>query len=304
MKSLAAFIVPIALAATGAVAAPDHYSGLCEASAAALLGDKFFAVASDETNRIQIYERGHPEPLGKGVDFEAFTGFDKSDVEGAAAIEKRIYWISSHSFNSNGEDKAKRKILFATDVVEGESGPTLKSAGTAYKSLRDTLVDAAKVKPADINIEGLAATTDGKLLIGFRRPVGAKGALVLQLENPSAVIERSEKPRYSEPIELPLGGRGTRSIERIGSGPQSYLIVAGPVSDSNEGFALYWWSGPATKSDPALIQGIDLQGIRPEAVIAIPGTTSIQILSDDGDICSDEDTPKDDRKFRSIDIKP
>jgi hypothetical protein len=81
--------------------------GLCEASAGAFLDATHFAVASDETNTLQIYERGKPDPIGKGVDMKGFTGFDKSDLEGAAAIGDRIYWISSHSFNSSGEDKEK-----------------------------------------------------------------------------------------------------------------------------------------------------------------------------------------------------
>ena len=38
----------------------------CEASAGAFIDGTHFAVASDETNRLQIYERGKPEPIGNG----------------------------------------------------------------------------------------------------------------------------------------------------------------------------------------------------------------------------------------------
>src|SRR5262245_51765808 len=104
----ASLLVTFAVSATSAM----EYKGLCEASAGAFIDSTRFVVASDETNRLQIYERGKPDPIGSGFDMKPFTLFDKSDLEGAAAIGDRIYWISSHSFNSDHEDKAKRKVFF------------------------------------------------------------------------------------------------------------------------------------------------------------------------------------------------
>src|SRR5213592_1577343 len=63
-----------------------EYNGLCEASAGVFVDAKHFVVASDETNRLQLYERGKADPIGSGIDMEAFTSFDKSDLEAAAAI--------------------------------------------------------------------------------------------------------------------------------------------------------------------------------------------------------------------------
>ena len=53
-----------AFAASGAGAA--EYKGICEASAGAFIDGTHFAVASDETNKLQIYERGKPQPIGNG----------------------------------------------------------------------------------------------------------------------------------------------------------------------------------------------------------------------------------------------
>ena len=92
---------------TGSGAGAAEYKGICEASAGAFIDGTHFAVASDETNKLQIYERGKPQPIGNGIDMETFTSFDKSDLEAAAVIGDRIYWMSSHSFNSQGEDKAQ-----------------------------------------------------------------------------------------------------------------------------------------------------------------------------------------------------
>ena len=281
-----------------------EYRGLCEASAVAFIDATHFAMASDETNTLQLYEFGKPDPLGEGVDFEDFTGFDKSDLEGAAAIGNRIYWISSHSFNSDGEDKKKRKVLFATEVVEGTDGPTLKGVGEASITLRDRLVEAASVAKKELNIEGLAATPDGGLLIGLRAPLQNNKALVIRLENPAAVIDNAEAPKFGAPMEIKLDGMGIRSLEQVGMGDRAYLISAGPVSDSTEGIALYWWSG---SGDPVKVENFGFgehPNFKPEAIAVVPGTQTIAIFSDDGkkNVCEDEDdkTPKEDRKFRGI----
>ncbi len=290
----------IACQAGEVAAEASRYHGLCEASAAAYLDEKRFAVASDETNRILIYERGRPEWIDV-VDFEEFTGLDKSDLEGAAVVGKRIYWISSHSFNKDGEDKPKRKLLFATDITGSGSASPLKPVGKAYGALRDPLAKAAMLKPAEIDIEGLAAAPGGGLFIGFRSPLQDKKALVVRLDNPGGVIDAGEEPRFSPPQALDLGGRGIRSLERV-DGTGSYLIVAGPVFDAAGGFALYRWSGK--DGAPKLIEGDQFDKLIPEALLAVPGTSTVQVLSDDGKGCAgnDEKAPRAENTFRSIDI--
>src|SRR4029450_7704870 len=74
-----------------------EYKGLCEASAGAFLDDRHFVVASDETNLLQLYERGKADPFGDGIDMRKFLSFKKSDLEAAAVVGDRVYWMSSHS---------------------------------------------------------------------------------------------------------------------------------------------------------------------------------------------------------------
>jgi hypothetical protein len=290
-----------AFAASDAGAA--EYKGICEASAGAFIDSTHFAVASDETNKLQIYERGKAQPIGNGIDMETFTSFDKSDLEAAAVIGDRVYWISSHSFNSQGEDKSKRKVFFATKIVQADGKPTLVSVGKPVKSLRDPLAKAAGVKPEEMNIEALTATPEGGLLIGLRAPLRDGEALVIPFKNPAAVVDDpGTPPDFGAAIKVKLEGRGFRSMETLGSGTARYAIVAGPVSDKAEGFALFRWSGPGT--DPVEVKGVDLTGIRPEAAMSVPGQNLLQLLSDDGDICSDEDGDASKRRFRSIDVTP
>ncbi len=74
------------------------------------------------------------------------------------------------------------------------------------------------------------------------------------------------------------------------------------MSDQAEGFAFFRWAGPGTK--PSKIDTLKVTGIRPEAAMAVPGQDLVQLLSDDGDVCSDENDPPAKRRFRSVDVKP
>jgi hypothetical protein len=53
-----------------------EYKWLCEASAGAFSDDTHFAVASDESNRLQIYQRGKPDPIGSGASQRKFRSID------------------------------------------------------------------------------------------------------------------------------------------------------------------------------------------------------------------------------------
>jgi hypothetical protein len=304
-------LLAVALLAAGAAsgARAMEYRGLCEASAGVFIEATHFAVASDETNTLQIYERGKPDPIGPGVDMEDFTGFNKSDLEGAAAIGDRVYWISSHSFNSEGEDKKKRKVFFATKIVTENGKPTLKETGKPITSLRDPIAAAAGVKASDLNIEALSATPERQLLIGLRSPLreipGEKSqAIVIRFKNPAAMIDDGAAPELDPAFSIKLDGRALRSMDLIGTNPARYIIVAGPVADG-PGFALFTWAGPGT--DPKEIHGgPDLTSLTPEGAMAVPGQELVQLLSDDGKVgsvkCDDENDPPEKRKFRSIDV--
>jgi Protein of unknown function (DUF3616) len=293
----AAGAIGLTFAVSGAGA--FEYKGLCEASAGAFLDDRHFVVASDETNLLQLYERGKADPIGDGIDMRKFLSFKKSDLEAAAVVGDRVYWMSSHSLTGKGNDKDERKVFFATTIGSAGGKPTLTPVGTGPADLRDALLEAAGVKKKQINVEALAATPTGELLIGLRGPLRDELALVVPFRNPAAVAEKGAAPDFGEAVAIDLGGLGLRSMDLIPGGGARYVIVAGPVSDA-DGFAVFRWGGPGTA--PKKIDGLDLDGLRPEGAMVIPGTNRVQLLSDDGDICSDEDDEKK-RRFRSIDIE-
>nr|WP_316643483.1 DUF3616 domain-containing protein [uncultured Roseateles sp.] len=298
-------------------ASTEVYRGLCDASAAEALDAQHFVVASDESNVLSIYQRGRPEavatvPLADFLD----SGDKESDIEGAAMVGTRIYWISSHGRNKNAKERPERYRFFATDIDAAKRPPGLKPVAKPYKKLLDDLIAADSLKafklaaaaklapeaPGGLNIEGLAALPDGRLLIGFRNPIPNGKALLVPLENPAELLE-GKAARFGEPVLLALRNRGVRSIERVGN---EFLIVAGPTADKGT-FSLYHWSGKAGDA-PKLAQGLDFADLRPEALFDIGGG-QVQILSDDGGIetggvaCKDIKKPAE-LAFRSIIAKP
>ncbi|MCK1654668.1 DUF3616 domain-containing protein [Bradyrhizobium sp. 149] len=275
-------------------------------------------VADDELNILHIYKRGKPDSVAE-KDMSAFLKVDpdeESDIEGAALIGKRIFWISSHGTSKKGKVQDRRRRLFSTDIVDG-AVPALRDAGAPYSKLVDDLSDkrfekynlaaAAKKPPKTegaLNIEGLAATPAGELLIGFRNPLWESKALIVPLKNPDDVVMKGEKPNLGDFIEIKLDGRGVRSIERIGD---SYLIVAGPI-DGKGSSDLYRWSSDPLK-DPEILKQVKLTGLNPEALFAIPGGDEVQILSDDGTVDAGggkecKDVAPASQSFRSVTVKP
>ena len=293
------------------------YQGICDASAAVALDAEHFVVGSDEGDTLYTYRRSEPTAVAF-IDLSRFLGTkvgEESDIEGATAIGSRIYWITSHGRNGKAKLQRSRHRFFATDIVPGKT-PSLKPVGKPYRNLlRDMEMSAAlksyNLKSAarlsaeaegGLNIEGLAATPQGTLLIGFRNPLPQQRALIIPLLNPAALIAGG-KARFGTPIELDLGQRGIRSIERYGAG---YLIVAGPTADTGS-FALFKWSGIAV--DAAIpVAGLDLKDLRPEALFAIPSGKEVQLLSDDGGIpvrgVECKNLPQADQAFRSLIITP
>ena len=305
--------------------AQESYRGMCDASAAVALGEGRFVVADDERDVLRVYRRGQPDGVAS-VDLIDYLGNRKSggkkaeaDIEGAAAIGLRIYWIASHARRGkDGTVDPHRRRFFATEIVNGPSGPTVVAAADApYEMLLEDLladprfavfVEAAERKPEDkggLNIEGLAATPAGGLLIGFRNPLPQGRALVVPLSNPRQVLNRSEKPRFGDLIRLDLGGRGIRSFERVGN---EVLIAAGPYAMAasravQPAFALFRWSG-AAGDQPSFVRGLDAGTFRAEAMFADPDSRELVLLSDDGDEtvngadCKDKDVHEQQKTFR------
>lgn len=299
------------------------YNGACDGSAAVALDDNLFVAGNDDDNVLRIYRFGTGAPLAAvdlddllGTKADSKTGAPKeADIEGAARVGKRIYWIASHGRDRRGGKETSRRRLFATDIVgpRGARPPALAFAGS-YRHLLDDLGEqlgglglkkGAATAPENsdgLNIEGLAATPDGRLFIGFRNPRPHRRAIVVPLENADAAIGGKARAKLGTPELIDLGGRGIRSIEWIG---ERFVIVAGPFDDGARpggGFALYTWAGPGG-APPRRDTRVDFRSLdlHPESIFAKPGTDELYLLSDDGtDAC--KKAPPERKSFRGVSV--
>ena len=279
------------------------FSGCCDASAAAALDNKHIVVADDEQNTLRIYELSGGNAISeiKMDDFIGHTGSKKKkpqevDIEAAAQIGTRTYWVGSHGRNSKGKEALPRQQIFATETKAVDGKLTLEPVGKPYADLLKDLFAAPQLKKYNLkkaslsapkksgalNIEGLAESAEGGLLIGFRNPIPRGKAIVVPLLNPADIIE-GMPAKIGKPLELDLGGLGIRSLGRLGD---RYLIIAGAF-DVGEGSKLFTWKGG--KDKPTQVDGVTFPGLNPEAVtFSTEGdSTKYLILSDDGTLSVD-----------------
>ena len=269
--------------------------GMCDASAVVPLNDELFVVADDEDNILRVYSRTQGGAPLQTLDLSSFLRVDpkspEADLEAAASLDDRVYWISSHAQNKNGKSRVSRRRLFATTLTVSNGTTILKPVGIPCVRLLTDLLSDPRLKPFKLaaaaarapkskdalNIEALCATPEGHLLIGFRNPIPKGRALIVPLLNPAEVVE-GKPARLGDPLLLDLGGLGIRSLARVG---ERYFLVAGAFDGGGESH-LYEWNGGA--DTPRRLPRPELAGLNPEAIEAIPGANPARLLvvSDDG----------------------
>lgn len=304
----------------------EHF-GTCDASAAVPVGPALFVVANDEDNILRVYHSDLSGPPVQTLDLAPWltpdTGDDEADIEGGTWLGDRVYWITSHARNKNGKKKPSRYQFFAVEFLLSEDDLSIRGVGKPYTLLLDDMLAdpalerfglkaASELPPKErsaLNIEGLCATPDGRLYVGFRNPIPEGKALVIPLENPAELVEGGVPAKFGEALQCDLGGLGIRSIN-YWKQRRTYLIVAGHFGAGEAGdrasvpSVIYMWSGDAGQP-PVEVEDLDLTDFNPEAQVVYPQQeSSFQLLSDDGtaDIggkCCKEVEDGGRRRFRS-----
>lgn len=297
-----------------------EYFGMCGASACVAVGTNRFLVADDEQDTLRLYEEGRPAPARVYALPSAGRSLWKageSDIEAAARIGDNAYWISSHGRDSEGRTAASRHRLFVTRLRGDGATLAMEPVGTPYTRLLDDLLSAPQLakynlaaaarlspkKEGGLNIEGLAAMPDGRLLIGFRSPLPHKRALLVPINNPEELASGQKRAVLGAPVELDLRGKGIRDIVWDGN---VYWILAGDA-EGNGRFHLSRWNGPR---HPARRVDLDFpKSLHPEACALLPGASGprLLVLSDDGKRaidgcdCNDLRNPAA-KRFRSVTV--
>jgi hypothetical protein len=322
MKTAA--IILLALTLTATAAPPDKtdpqpivFHGLSDPSAAIALSPDMFIVADDETNALRVYKTDNTRYPVYTYDLSRFLAINpdhpEADIEAATIVDNRIYWITSHGRNKDGKPRPNRYRFFATDIKIEKGRVSVEPAGRpcptlVYDMLHDNLLNGLGLEQATrfgikmkkkqlkqlapkeqgLNIEGLAASPDGKtLFIAFRNPrpkhpvTGKRMALVIPLTNPQLVIEKAAPPKFAKPILWDLEGMAIRSIE-YSQYHKAFFLIAGP-HDGKSDFTLYKWSG-TIEDHPKPVKKIQPDNFTPEAIMPLDNSDKLILLSDDGNI--------------------
>ena len=285
------------------------YSGASDSSAAVSVGKDSFIVADDENNMLRVYSLSKPGKVVGKFSMDGFLDADpgrpEADLEGAATIGDKTYWITSHGRNKNGKLRLGRHCLFAVKMEEKANGVSVEPVGKVYRRLLHDLVSSdvgkkfglekitelnnpekKKLAPKKdgVNIEALASGPNGSLYIGFRNPLIKDGkiekALIVRLVNPEEVIENNAKAIFDEGILMDLGKRGLRSME-YNTDKGVYYILAGD-KDSGNKFSIYTWDGKIESEPVEKIKLGDAKKFNPEAMFVHEGF--LLLLSDDGTV--------------------
>lgn len=309
----------VALLAGTSYAKPDTettFYGLADASAAVFLDDRHFVMADDESNQLRIYDVTHPAGPAGWAGMDVFLQVEakspEADIEGAAKVGDRIYWITSHGRNKDGKPRPNRYRFFSTRAQSPPvAGPWLHKEGAPCRTLAEQLVAFAspvqealaaatrfganlskkeqkKLAPKEngLNIEGLCPyPANESLLIGLRNPLfRAKGdsvqkAIVVELLNPAGIVENGQQARFGKVLLWDLGERAIRGMEYADK-QKRFFILAGPT-DSETTCAMYAWDGDFEKAPQLIHEWSDADDFTPEAIAQAPDG-KLWLFSDDG----------------------
>ena len=246
------------------------------------------------------------------------------DIESSTRDGDRLYWLASQGNGSEGQIRVNRYRVFATDLSNPGPNANLSYVGR-YDHLRADLIawdnanghglgagylgfalgSAAGTPPevpngTGFNLEGLTLAPDGTTAyLAFRAPLlpasHRASGLIVPLTNLSSILAADGgvpgSAIFGAPLELDLGGRGIRSIERNSAG--QYLLIAGPVDVATgvapKDFRLFTWTGNAV--DAPVLHAANLTALASggsfESIVEVPSplqsSSQIEVLSDNGD---------------------
>jgi methionine-rich copper-binding protein CopC len=294
--------------------------GSSDASGVVTWGN-YIIVGDDEANVVRVYDKSGGAAISE-FDYGTALGLTgEMDFEAMALVGNNLYLTGSHSNDKKGVEAPGREVITSLKITAVDGKPTFSVTADKYTGLVAALTawDAAGangkaagyygfatsagpgIAPENTNgfsIEGMTTSSnDGALWLGFRAPqmdnVVRDKALIIAVTNYKDVLADSTKAPNFEAIELNLGGRGIRSIDKATDG-SGYLIIAGPSggasADVPNDFRLFTWDGDKTHRPTELDNNLDTllkaTGGSFESIASptsIKAGTQILLLQDNGD---------------------
>lgn len=323
------YVIKYAASAAGSTTT-RFLTGAANASTAVVIDSNYMLVGDDENQALRLYNRTNSGLPVNSFDFTSSLGLTQFsggiprevDIESAAKVGDRIFWLGSQSNNDSGTTRSNRNKVFATDISGTGAATTLSyvgrydflkediiawdannghGKGANYYGLAVSSASGVGSKQSDgYNIEGLEFAPDNTTAyIAFRAPqeptANRTKALIVPVSNFTSLLNAvgggtQGTATFGAPIELDLGDRGIREIRKNAS--NQYVIIAGPAGDATgvapADFRLYTWTGVAT--DAPVLRAADLTALNAggsfESIVEVPNsltsTTQLQLLVDNG----------------------
>ncbi len=293
---------------------PGNYRQTCDGSLGIAVDAEHFLDGNDEDQGLRLYTRGADANPLQTLDVSSALGLsssDEADLEDAARIGDRVYIVSSHGRDKDGNLERARYRFFAADLSGTSPNLALTPAGstsllldqmlsaanwaTPNTTVIATLAAASNLATEEdedlapgangTSIEALAAfptaTRPKQLLVGFRNPLQDSRAIVVSLLNPDAVLTGATAS-FGEATLLDLGGLGFRAMSWSPL-HAAVLMLAGPKSDGGP-FRLLKWAGPPSTTVSLVREITNVPSdATPEALVVYPNTHDVQVLFDQGD---------------------
>lgn len=309
------------------------YGGTGCVSAAVAVSEDAFIASSASDNVLRIYRTKATSAPIACLDVSKFLGLEAepADIQGAARVADRVYWITSHSRDEEGRIRPGRYRFFATTIGETDTGFNIGPVGKPCTTLLNELPDRntvstlrldkamrlgeelpekqrRKLAPSKegLRIEALCSDPHTHILfIGFRNPrpvrvtTGRPHALVVPLNNPADVVEEGKEPIFGEAMLWDFDASGIAGLE-YSPFHKMHFVLARP-HDANSPTALYRWSGMKANS-PTRIRTLSRTsvGADAKAFAAFENSDKLLLLTGGGDAR----TRPPERYFQSIQIRP
>lgn len=295
---------------------PRFYEGVGCVSAAVAVAKDAFITCSSQDNILRVYQTTGPAAPIASLDISEFLGLDRepADIQGAARIGDRIYWITSHSRDEDGRVRPGRYRLFATTIKKTDAGFDIEPVGKPCTTLLNKLPNLNTVSTLRLDkamrlgeelperqrrrlaptreglkIEALCADPRTEILfIAFRNPrpvrviTGRPHAMVIPLNNAAEVVEKGKEPIFGEAMLWDFDGLGITGFE-YSPAHAMYFILAQSHS-SNGPTTLYRWSGMKA-GPPESICTLCLTGVKADAkaITAFDDSDKLLLLSGVGE---------------------
>ena len=194
--------------------------------------------------------------------------FQLDDLESITRLDNKVFYafcsLSLDYDEAKSEDRWSRHQAVGFDVGRrADGGIELKNlhrlSGVRRPDMREWMMSSSskswkdesyrkRAERGGINVEGLASSLDGSLVIGFRGPLEDSKIPVLFLKPPED-DQSPEAVRWTsiDNSKLPGGGeekeRGIRAIERIpgAEGPERYVAVLGHTGHRQDSLRIVIW---------------------------------------------------------------